>query len=192
MRRYMAVLERLVRSLESSPVVNFGGYEYFVNPLTDGVPRVDPALLREVIDGLREIGELRCDVIAAPEAMGIPLAVGLSLSTGIPYVVVRKRCYGLPSEVEIGQSTGYSKGCLYLNDVRQEDRVVIVDDVLSTGGTIRPLVAGLRRAGAEVTEVLLVVDKGGIGPRLEKELGVPVKSLVVVEMRQGRPVVRIT
>jgi adenine phosphoribosyltransferase len=72
--------------------------------------------------------------------------------------------------------------------------VAIVDDVLSTGGTLRPLVLALRKAGAEVTEVLVVVEKGSLRPALEEELGVPIKALVRVEMHDGRPVVvdRIT
>ena len=44
------------------------------------------------------------------EAMGIHLATALSLETGIPFVVVRKRQYGLPGEVAVHQTTGYSQG----------------------------------------------------------------------------------
>jgi adenine phosphoribosyltransferase len=140
------------------------------------------------------VGRFDCDVILAPEAMGIPLAVALSLKLGIPYSVARKRCYALPGEVRLDQATGYSKGCLYVNDIRPGDRVAIVDDVLSTGGTLRPLILALRKAGAEVTEVLVVVEKGGLSRAMEEELGVAIKALVRVEMRGGRPVVvdRIT
>ena len=118
--------------------------------------------------------------------MGIPLAVPLSQQLGVPFAVVRKRRYGLPGEIEVDQVTGYSKGCLYINGVRAGDRVVIVDDVLSTGGTLRPLVLALREAGAEVVDVLVVVEKGGNRPALERELGMPVHTLVKVEVRNGR------
>jgi len=42
------MLERLVGSLEASPVMRRGEYDYFIHPITDGVPLVEPALLREV------------------------------------------------------------------------------------------------------------------------------------------------
>ena len=62
------------------------------------------------------------------------------------------------------QSTGYSKGAMYLNDVRPGERVLIVDDVLSTGGTLRAVIDGIRRCGAEVAQVVIVVEKGPAWP----------------------------
>jgi adenine phosphoribosyltransferase len=61
-----------------------------------------------------------------------------------------------------------------------------VDDVLSTGGTLRGIVNGLRSAGAEVLEVLVVADKGGRAKELEEELDVPIKCLLRLEVRDGR------
>jgi adenine phosphoribosyltransferase len=183
------MLELLRSSLEAAPIVRVGDYDYFIHPITDGIPRVDPALLAEVVQAMLGVGDFDCDLILAPEAMGIPLAVPLSQHLGVPFAVVRKRRYGLPGEIEVGQTTGYSKGRLYINGVRAGDRVVIVDDVLSTGGTLRPLVLALREAGAEVVDVLVVVEKGGNRPALERELGMPVHTLVRVEVRGGRLVV---
>jgi adenine phosphoribosyltransferase len=87
------MLERLKKSLEAAPIVRKGDYDYFVHPITDGVPRMDPMVLAETLDAIKEVGDFHCDVILAAEAMGIPLAVPLSLELGIPYTVVRKRRY---------------------------------------------------------------------------------------------------
>ena len=78
--------------------------------------------------------------------MGLPLTAPLSVQHDRPLVVARKRAYGLEGEVVVDQSTGYSKGAMYLNDVRPGERVLIVDDVLSTGGTLRAVIDGIRRA----------------------------------------------
>ena len=179
------MLERLKRSLEASAVVKLGDYDYFVNPLTDGIPRMDPRVLAETLDAIKEVGDFHCDLIIAPEAMGLPLAVPLSLELGIPYTVVRKRRYGLPGEVEISQQTGYSRKEMYINGISPGERVVLVDDVLSTGGTLKALVQGLRSIGAEIVDVIVVVEKGDKGP-LERELGVRIKTLVKVEVHEGR------
>ena len=68
--------------------------------------------------------------------MGLPLTAPLSVRTGVPLVIGRKRSYGLDGEVVIDQATGYSKQPMYLNDIAPGERLAIVDDVLSTGGTI--------------------------------------------------------
>ena len=49
--------------------------------------------------------------------MGIPLATALSIKTGIPFVVVRKRSYGLEGECQVHQQTGYSENELYINGI---------------------------------------------------------------------------
>jgi adenine phosphoribosyltransferase len=185
----LGVLDLFKRSLESSPIIRKGGYDYFVHPLTDGVPRMDPRVLAEVLEGFKEVGDFHCDLILAPEAMGIPIAVPLSLELGIPYSVARKRSYGLPGEVALDQVTGYSKGEMYVNGVGRGDRVMLVDDVISTGGTLRAIILALRGIGAELVDVVVAVEKGGLRAQLEQELGVRIKSLVKVEVRHGRLVV---
>jgi adenine phosphoribosyltransferase len=181
-------LERLRASLVGAPVVQFGDYPYFVHPITDGLPLGDPEVLREVIDALAEKSEWRCDKIVTAEAMGFPLAAGLAMKVGRPYVFMRKRRYGLLGELSVRQATGYAASDLYLNNVGAGDRVVFVDDVLSTGGTLRAVVGVLRKAGAEIAEVLIVFEKTDRRRELEQELGVPIRTLLRVAIRDGRMV----
>ena len=182
----LTMLQRLRRSLEESPVVRMGDYDYFVNPITDGIPAMDPGVLQEVVDRILEVGDFDCDLITAPEAMGIPLAVPLSLRTGISYNVVRKRRYGLPGEVSLKQTTGYSRTDMFINGIGKGDRVVIVDDVISTGGTISALVRAFQTMGVQIVDIIVVVEKGDRKAWLERELGVKIKTLVKVEMHEGR------
>ncbi|HXZ24205.1 MAG TPA: hypoxanthine/guanine phosphoribosyltransferase [Methanomassiliicoccales archaeon] len=182
-------LSRFKRSLREAKVIRYGDYDYFANAVTDGVLPVEPTLLEEVIGGFAGASAYRCDLIVAPEAMGIPLAVPLSLRLRIPYIILRKRGYGLPGELRIKHNTGYSDVELFINGVGKGDRVVVVDDVLSTGGTLRSIVQGLRSIGAEVVDVVVAVDKGDKRKNLERELGLSIKALVKVEVREGRVVV---
>ncbi|AGI47328.1 Adenine/guanine phosphoribosyltransferase-related PRPP-binding protein [Thermoplasmatales archaeon BRNA1] len=181
--------ELLVSSIEASPVVDRNGYPYFVHPLTDGVPKMDPAVLKEVISWIEDVSDLECDVIAAPEAMGIPLAIPVSLDKGIPYSVIRKKKYGLPGEVEIEQNTGYSKSVMHIDGINMGDRVVIIDDVVSTGGTLIALIRALRdEIGAEIVDVVIPVDKKGGADIVERETGIRVKTLVNVYVDDDRKV----
>lgn len=183
------MLDKLKQSLRESDIVNMGDYPYFVHPITDGIPHMDPQVLQEVIDRIMVIADLRCDYLVTAEAMGIPLVVPVSLRTGIPYNIVRKRRYGLPGEVSVLQVTGYSQRELYINGLARGDRVVVMDDVISTGGTLRALIVALRRMGVEVVDVVVVVEKGDCRADIERELRIGIKTLVKVEVQEGRLVV---
>ncbi len=179
------MLEKFKRSLEDATIVRMGTYEYFVHPLTDGIPRMDPVILEEVIEAIIGCVDFDCDYILAPEAMGIPLAVGVSLRTKRPYNIVRKRKYSLPGEVHIGQVTAYSNSQMFIEGVQKGDRIIVLDDVLSTGGTLGGLIRALQGIGAQVMDVLVVVEKGNHRQELEDQLGIKIKTLVKVQVKDG-------
>jgi adenine phosphoribosyltransferase len=171
------MLKRLINSLETCPIVQRGDYNYFIHPITDGVPSLDPAVLREVATAMIKVLDLSgVDRIVAAEAMGIPIGAIISSMTDLPLNIVRKREYQLPGEIAVHQMTGYSKGQLFLNGVQEGERVVIVDDVISTGGTTRALLAALDKTGAEVADICFAIRRGNA------EIGRPYKVLVTVEV----------
>ncbi|MFC6835115.1 hypoxanthine/guanine phosphoribosyltransferase [Halomarina ordinaria] len=154
-------MNRLRESLHEAPIVDKDGYEYLVHPISNGVPMLQPQLLREVVVGVTRAADLDVDKIVAPEAMGIHLATALSLQTDIPLVVIRKRSYGLENEVALHQTTGYSESEMYINDVEAGDRVLVVDDLLSTGGTLAAICDAFDDIGAEVADIVVVIRKAG-------------------------------
>lgn len=174
------MLERLKRSLLEAPIYKRGDYNYFIHPITDGVPEVRPDLIREVVTHIIRTANLDVDKIVTIEAMGIHIGIGLSLFTDIPLVIIRKRKYGLPGEIEVSQVTGYSKGQLYLNGISPGDRVIIVDDVISTGGTALATLGALEAAGAEVVDFVAVIERGEGAERL-KAKGYAAKTMLRVD-----------
>ncbi|MDD1773101.1 MAG: adenine phosphoribosyltransferase, partial [Methanomassiliicoccales archaeon] len=112
----------------------------------------------------------------------------LSLELGIPFTVVRKRRYGLPQEVSVEQVTGYSKCEMFINGVGEGKRVVIVDDIVSTGGTLEAVIKALRSMRVQLVDVIVVIEKGGGRERLENEMGVHIKTLVRIEVKEGKVV----
>lgn len=175
------MLERLKRSLLDAPVFKRGDYNYFIHPITDGVPEVKPDLIREVVSHIIRIACLDVDKIVTVEAMGIPIGIALSTITDIPLVIIRKRKYGLPGEIEVAQVTGYSKSQLFLNGINKGDRVIVVDDVISTGGTLLATLQSLKTAGAVVRDVVAVIERGEGAKRLRAE-GYDIKTMVKVEV----------
>ncbi len=176
----------LQASVVKAPVVWRGDYPYFIHPLTDGVPRQTSDLLSATRDLLiHRVNWDGVDLILSVEAMGLPLASILSVATGIPTVVARKRSYGLEGERIIDQSTGYSKGEIWINDVFSGERVLVVDDVISTGGTMEPVLSALIEMGVELAEVWTIFEKGQGMQNLIDKHGWPLNSLVRIEMVDG-------
>ena len=176
----------LVETLRRSPIIRLKGYDYFVHPITDGIPRLEPGLLDEVVDALAKKLDRSFDVILTPEAMGIPISSVLSLRMGKPFTVARKRAYGTPGEVVVPQRTGYGGSSLHVHGLSKGDRVVIVDDVVSTGGTLHALGDACHKIGVELVQALVVINKGHDLEALSKRLGCPVDALVTLRVVDGQ------
>ena len=186
------MLEEVKKSLENSPIVKKGDYNYFVNPISDGVPAMKPSMLKELVDAVKNHADLDIDKIVAVEAMGIHLATALSLATDIPFVVIRKREYGLPGEKEVYQKTGYGSSNLYVNDLHEGEKILLIDDVVSTGGTLVALIKTLRDMGLDLKSVVAVIDKGEGKQIVKKETGIDVISIVKLDVIDGEVVIEST
>jgi adenine phosphoribosyltransferase len=173
----------LQESVINAPVVWKGEYAYFIHPLSDGVPKQSAELLGVARDLISEkVNWDEIDLILGLEAMGIPLAAALCLDSGKPLVIGRKREYGLPGEVAIDQTTGYSKGEIFLNDISEGDRILVVDDVVSTGGTMLPVLKTLESIGAIVQDCWIVFEKGDGVSKVREEGNWPLNSLIKMKM----------
>jgi len=181
-------MDQLRQSLLDAPIIEKGDYEYFVHPVSDGVPMLRPELLREIVIKIIRKADLEdIDKIVTPAAMGIHISTAVSLMTDIPLVVIRKRQYGLEGEVSLAAQTGYSESEMYINDVEAGDRVLVLDDVLSTGGTMKAILDALEHVGAEVIDVVAVIKKAG--PNELDDAGYSVKTLINVTVEDGEVVI---
>jgi len=182
-------MDRLRQSLLDAPIIEKEGYHYFVHPISDGVPMLRPELMREIVIGIiRKANLTDVDKIVAPEAMGIHISTAVSLMTDIPLVVVRKRQYGLDGEVSISQVTGYAESEMFINDINEGDRVIVLDDVLSTGGTLTALLTALDDIGADIVDTVAVIKKVGGTNELEQTKFEP-KTLINVDVVDGEVVI---
>ncbi|UCH90256.1 MAG: adenine phosphoribosyltransferase [Thermoplasmata archaeon] len=183
-------LEKLKKSLEESPIVKYGEYNYFIHPITDGVLEMPPEVLEEVTEAIMQTSSFEgCNKLVTAEAMGIPLGIAVSLKSGLPLNIIRKKSYGLEGEHKIKQITGYSKSDMYINALEAGDRIILIDDVLSTGGTLKCILETLRDMDVEVLEVIIAIEKTDRKKELERELGIEIKTLVKVEVVEGKVVV---
>lgn len=176
-------MERLLASMHEAPIVDRDGYDYLVHPVSNCVPTLQPALLREVVVEIVRHADLEVDKVVTPEAMGIHISTAVSLFADLPLVVVRKRAYGLPGEVALSQETGYDASEMYVNDVTEGDRVLLLDDLLSTGNTLRSIAEAVEATGAEVVDTVVVIRKVGGDEMAAADR--PVTSLVDIRVADG-------
>jgi adenine phosphoribosyltransferase len=185
-------LEHLKKSLYEAPIVKKGDYNYVVHPITDGVPFIAPELLKEVADEMKKLIQKcgRFDRIVTMEAMGIPLATALSLDLKIPFTIIRKREYGLPGEVSVEQVTGYSKSKMYINGLKRGDTVILVDDVLSTGGTLKAVLQVLKEMGVKIKGVFIAIYKGTCKEEIAKMFRIPIATIIDIDVVGGKVVIK--
>jgi adenine phosphoribosyltransferase len=121
------------------------------------------------------------DLIAGIEARGFIVAAALSYKLGLGKLMLRKSgklpgvCVGIDYDLEYGTD----RMEMHADAVAQGARILLVDDLLATGGTALAAVGLLRGAGADVVGASFIVDLPdlGGGARLE-QAGVPVHALV--------------
>jgi orotate phosphoribosyltransferase len=90
--------------------------------------------------------------LAGPELGAVALAAATSLSSGLPFVIVRKA------------AKAYSTGNRIEGVFEPGERVCLIEDVVTTGGALADAVAALREAGLECRAAFCVVDReeGGV------------------------------
>lgn len=139
----------------------------------------DPALYARVLAWFANgIGDYKVDYVVAMESRGFLFAAPLVASLGIGLVPARKPGK-LPYEhIGLDYELEYSTGRLEMHTdvLREGHRVVVVDDLLATGGTAQATIELIRRLGAEVVACHFMVELDFLDGR--KLLDVPVTSLV--------------
>jgi adenine phosphoribosyltransferase len=118
--------------------------------------------------------------------MGLPLLATVGDATGKPTVVIRKRSYGMEGEVKVDVSTGYSQSTTYINDIKPGERILIVDDVISTGGTLEPILETLEGMGVVLQDIVVAIEKGEGRERLARERpNWPIRTLARIDVIDG-------
>lgn len=109
----------------------------------------EPGLLRDVAGALA--GEIPSGVsrLAGVELGAVPLVVAVALQTGLPYVIVRKAA----------KEHGGSAGRAYEGELEAGEKVVLIEDVVSTGTQAVRAARELRGLGIDVVKILAVLDR---------------------------------
>ena len=121
----------------------------------------DPGALREVVDALAERFRGRgIDAVAGIESRGFIFGAPLALALGVGFVPIRK-LGKLPARKlhrEYALEYGTNALEIHVDAVRPGERVLLVDDLLATGGTAHASAELLRELGADVAAVAFIIE----------------------------------
>lgn len=143
----------------------------------------DPQAMRYMIDYLTEIyKDKRIDYVAGIESRGFIFGAALAYKLGAGFVVIRKPGK-LPADTisqEYELEYGTDKIEMHADAVEAGKKVLVVDDLLATGGTVDAAVKLLKKVGADVVGAAFIIELTDLGGR-EKLKGVDVVSMVRFE-----------
>ena len=146
----------------------------------------DPVAFASLVEALTELCTAhRATKVVGLEARGFILAAPVAVRAQVGFVPVRKagKLPGATLSQAYDLEYGSAEIEVHAEDLTAEDRVLVIDDVLATGGTAEAAVQLIRRAGAQVTGVAVLMELSFLGgrARLEPSLaGAPLEALVTV------------
>ena len=143
--------KELIRLLKECGAIQFGRFvltsgavsDYYINiKKASSNPKILKILAKEMVEYAQGY-----DFIAGMELGAVPLIVALSLETNIPYLIIRKekREHGTSKQIEGGDA--------------KDKRVLVIEDVTTSGGSVVKSIQILRENKAIVDEVIVVVDR---------------------------------
>ncbi len=139
-------------------------------------PKILKLIGKLVYEILKDSGDIKKKnlKIAGVELGSVPIATSVSLETEKPLIIVRKKpkSYGTKNKIE--------------GDLEENDEVIVMEDVTTTGGSVSKAVEEIRKSGGIVKKVIVVVDrKEGAEDNL-RNLNVEMIPLITVDMLRDK------
>ena len=139
--------------------------------------------LHLAIDTMQEkIKDLEYDVIAGPESRGFIFGMPIAYNNKKPFVLIRK-AGKLPCEtVSVDYDLEYGKTTIEMHkdSVKKGQKVLIVDDLIATGGTTEAMVKLIESLGGEVVGIVVLMELAGLKGR-ERIRDYRLESAIVYE-----------
>jgi phosphoribosyl-AMP cyclohydrolase/adenine/guanine phosphoribosyltransferase-like PRPP-binding protein len=165
-------------------------YRYIVNPLTENIPPPDPLWSEWIANIIHQQTSDDIDNVVTAESLGLPIAQLVASLKGKPLAVVRKRNFYDTSNLlaKARYASGFEHGTYWIYGVSEGDRVLLIDDAVSTGGTLAALISALQKKDVTITDVFCVLEKPeyqGV-KNVRKATGLDIKTLFRIDTRSRR------
>ncbi len=139
--------------------------------------------LQLAIDSMQEkISDIDFDVVVGPESRGFIFGVPIAYNLKKAFVPVRKKgklpCETISEEYDLEYGSAVIE--MHKDAIKPGQKVVIVDDLIATGGTTQAMIRMIEKLGGEVAAVVFLIELGGLKGR-EKLGDTRVESVICYE-----------
>lgn len=143
----------------------------------------DPDGLKLAIDEMIKLLDgLDFDIIAGTESRGFIFGVPIAYALGKSFIPVRKKgklpCETISAEYELEYGTAEIE--IHKDSVKPGQKVVLVDDLIATGGTIAASIKLIEQLGGEVVKSIFLIELAGLNGRAKLE-GYDVEAVITYE-----------
>ncbi len=151
----MNLKDELIEAFFSEGAILFGRFvlasgkesDYYINVKRLGTDPKALRLIARLMAGKAERAGVEFDRVAGQELGAVPIATALALETGKPLVIVRKK------------PKGHGTGSQIEGEVKPGDKILLVEDVTTTGGSVLRAAEILEKLGAKIAAISVVVDR---------------------------------
>ncbi len=196
-KQVLAALQLVIADFDNRPTHSVNGkggnvFAFFPTSITDNIPPLHPELSEAVqlLSGLHLTRLPHVTLGVGEEDRGAMIISDILLHHRLPRTLARWTPTGAPGEVAIPLVNEYiqegEQVKIFLNGVRPDDRILLIDDLISTGGTMVALIQAVRKTGAEILEVFTIGEKAENRGRqfVLRETGLHIKTLLVTDMER--------
>lgn len=168
----------LAHDIASAPIIKVGDYEFKAYSIGERGTTLNYELISEVVSELvSHIHPETIDSVVSIHVTGAMWALPVALMVKRPLHLFTTEPSNIPGQQVFEQARPYLPRLIYSPDLSKIGRCVIIDDVLSGGGTIRQMKSAIETAGGSVVAAICVIDKYGNASTLSEQLGIPVHVL---------------
>lgn len=154
---------------------------FLINPLIDQQPATSYELMKDTVNELCGIANWDgVTKIFGEEDRGGFIAALIAYEKKLPLAMVKWNPIDLEGQISIPFRNAYTEGTMYANGLEKGDKVVLVEDMVDSGGTIISMINLLLKNEMKIADIVVVAEKAeyeGI-KRIKKETGIDVKCLL--------------
>ncbi len=180
-----SLFPELTHDIKSAPNVSVGKYTFKVFSIGERGTTISPALMHEVVNGLieqiREATDNKFDSIVSIHVTGAMWSLPVALALNKPLHLFTTEPSNIPGQQEFEQQRPYLPRTIYSPDLSKVGNCILIDDVLSGGGTLTQMKKAIEEAGGNVLGAFCVIDKNSRAEILSRELNMSVNALIDIQ-----------
>lgn len=171
---------QLQKSIQEAPIINCGEYKFAKYNFGEEGSYLTPGLISEIKQGLVHLYndlDVDADYIVSTEPGAHLWGLLVAEKLDKPLNIIRTRNLRIPQNEKLyEQRTGYVARNLCFDNFNPGDKIVILEDIISTGATIKLIIDTLQKLSVEVLGVIGILRKGI--DHLDSEAHIPIKSIL--------------